>query len=293
MNKNLIVDLNNIAIVKRYGMFSAKETMRTKRPYYIPTMFNSIIKDILNTVQRLKCKSIMLTHDTKGSLKWRKSIYPQYKVKETVNDDVYREDTYTVIDLVTAWFEECTAAAYIECNTAEADDIISVWTRSNAGHDIIMSTDKDYIQLVGNNTDLYNPVTKEYRQTEDAAYELFLKCFRGDKSDNIPNIYPRLRETVIKDAYSDTIARMNLMHDKNPNGETVYDLYERNNQLMNLRRIPKHVEDDIIESILPKLNRTTRFNEVKSRSWVGQNVGETAHTDIFGIVALSTPCIIY
>lgn len=79
----------------------------------------------------------------------------------------------------------------------EADDVIS-WLSSNIeGEKIIVSTDKDMLQLINSDIKVYNPNTKkiidlnnfeETTQLKCPKDYFFYRCFTGDKSDNIPGI---------------------------------------------------------------------------------------------------------
>jgi 5'-3' exonuclease len=80
----------------------------------------------------------------------------------------------------------------------EADDIVSYICRFTAGNKTIISVDKDFLQLVNDNTTLYDPIRKvEYNAQnfeEKTGYKntidwLTAKCITGDKSDNVPGIY--------------------------------------------------------------------------------------------------------
>lgn len=78
----------------------------------------------------------------------------------------------------------------------EADDVISYICLETSGEKVIISVDKDFLQLVGNNVTLYDPIRKkEFRIDtfeEDTGWPrsfwLDAKCLLGDKSDNVPGV---------------------------------------------------------------------------------------------------------
>lgn len=82
----------------------------------------------------------------------------------------------------------------------EGDDVIyearEVWRRMEAGNVVIISEDKDFVQMVDDNTTLYRPVSRmrvEHRSFEDSIgvprdRYLLYKSLCGDKSDNISNV---------------------------------------------------------------------------------------------------------
>jgi hypothetical protein len=87
-------------------------------------------------------------------------------------------------------------------------------------------------------------------------YALFLKCVRGDKTDNIFSAYPGVREKGsskaigIREAYADREARgytwNNFMQQKwvdhNQQQQKVVERYEFNKRLIDLTQIPEEVK---------------------------------------------------
>lgn len=77
----------------------------------------------------------------------------------------------------------------------EADDVIAFLVRKSNkdAHNIILSTDKDYLQLVSeaDNVSLYDPVRKRYlTPNPDIGSFLVWRALHGDVSDCIPKIVP-------------------------------------------------------------------------------------------------------
>lgn len=79
----------------------------------------------------------------------------------------------------------------------EADDIVAFLCENLTGNKIIVSVDKDFLQLINPNTILYDPIRKEEYTVENFKEKtgwdntfnwLNAKCVQGDKSDNVPGI---------------------------------------------------------------------------------------------------------
>jgi len=79
----------------------------------------------------------------------------------------------------------------------EADDIVAYICKEDEGKKVIVSVDRDFIQLVNEDVTLYDPIRKiffEYSNFEKCTgyknvSEWFTaKCLTGDKSDNVPGI---------------------------------------------------------------------------------------------------------
>ena len=79
----------------------------------------------------------------------------------------------------------------------EADDIVAYICKEYEGTKVIVSVDRDFLQLINEDITLYDPIRKtyfEYSNFEECTgyknvSEWFTaKCLTGDKSDNVPGI---------------------------------------------------------------------------------------------------------
>ena len=100
-------------------------------------------------------------------------------------------------------------------------------------------------------------------------YALFMKCVRGDKSDNIFSAYPKIREkstskTIgITDAFNDRNEKgynwQSFMNStwKTPLGETkiVKECYELNKKIIDLNEIPEDIKIDLDKHIKDVLEK--------------------------------------
>lgn len=123
----------------------------------------------------------------------------------------------------------------------EADDIVAYICKSFDGQKMIVSVDKDFIQLIDSNTSLYDPIRKvEYNNTNlsaligyDSVDSWFtIKCLTGDKSDNVPGI-PKFGKAKIKKYLQGEIHLT----------ESEQEIYERNNSLFNLNKVMNNQEE--------------------------------------------------
>lgn len=207
------------------------------------------------------------------------------------------------------FIREKTNISVIDFKNAEADDIIGRFIKLHENDlNVIISSDNDYVQLLNDKVLIYNTmddriITKDgiigdknklikftlkdgkitvcktdpYVGKNDTAtpmndwidYALFMKCIRGDKSDNIFSAYPRVREksTVkvigIEDAFKDRIEKgynwQSFMNStwKTPLGETkvVKECYELNKKIIDLNEIPEELKIDLDKHIQEVLNK--------------------------------------
>lgn len=78
----------------------------------------------------------------------------------------------------------------------EADDIVAYICKTYGGSKVIVSVDRDFLQLINTDTILFDPIRKKefnYENFEEMTkYKhcdwLAVKCLQGDKSDNVPGI---------------------------------------------------------------------------------------------------------
>lgn len=120
----------------------------------------------------------------------------------------------------------------------EADDIVSYICRFTEGKKIIISVDKDFLQLVNSDVTLYDPIRKEEYTAENFKLKtgsdntsewLVLKSLIGDKSDNVPGVFGKVK------AQKFICGNITLTQEEE-------QIYNRNYNLFNLSRLS--YEDD-------------------------------------------------
>lgn len=125
---------------------------------------------------------------------FRNEIYPEYKA----NRDETPEDLGPQFPLV----KEATAAfdiPAIELEGYEADDLIAAYTRlarEQGKEVVIVSSDKDLMQLVGDGVRMFDPMKKKYIGPEEVVEKFGVtpdkvvpvQALAGDSTDNIPGV---------------------------------------------------------------------------------------------------------
>lgn len=167
------------------------------------------LKSLGYTVRTLNPTRVFIVFDGKSSTKKRKSILPTYKegrgqIKQNVNrlnESVSEEDPTASMKrqtLALLRYLETLPVTMISMEGLEADDIIAYLNKQvfTGTHCVISSTDKDFLQLVDENTQVWNP-KKKVLYDEKTVYDeigihpqsyMMYKLFMGDKSDNISGI---------------------------------------------------------------------------------------------------------
>jgi len=132
----------------------------------------------------------------------------------------------------------------------EADDCIAIATKQylkNPNNNIsIITSDTDYLQLAGDRVEIYNAKIKPVRtlknSTMKADMDLFVKIIIGDKSDNIPPVFPQKRgKAKAKQYYNEPeLFKEELKIYK------VEDVYERNRLLIDFNKIPQEYQNEVL-----------------------------------------------
>jgi 5'-3' exonuclease len=160
-------------------------------------------------IREIQPTQIYMVFDGMGSSQNRKNIIPEYKsgrnIQRITNWDVFEnleEEDDSKIDQIVriAQYLKTLPVNTISVDRAEADDIIAYLSQTLPKNDgdkaFIVSSDKDYIQLISPQIVVYRPIEKEY-YTERTVVEKFglpasnfilYKLLLGDSSDAVSGI---------------------------------------------------------------------------------------------------------
>ena len=183
---------------------------------------------------------------------WRRQVFPNYKAGRKANREKSEHNWELIFDILAKVKEEIKQFLpykVIELETAEADDIIAVLTRRIKEKILILSGDKDFIQLHNERIRQYNPVLNKFvGKDENPSLYIREHILRGDRSDGVPNVLSDdnvfiegrrqtpLSKKKIEAWVNEVVPTFTEEQQKN---------YERNRQLIDLNCIPKELEDNI------------------------------------------------
>ena len=221
-----------------------------------------------------------------GRHSWRREHFPQYKAARKTNRDADSRDwtqIFGCLDTIKSELREFFPYKYLEIDESEADDIIGVLARIATEKVMIISGDKDFIQLqVRDNVDQYSPITKKIVYDANPAKYLKEHILRGDSSDGVPNflsadnsIVDKIRQTPI------TKKKVELWVDQEPEdfcNEEQLRNYHRNMKLIDLRYTPSNIANQVGKQFneAPKGKRSDLLNffiERKLNNLI-ENIGE-------------------
>lgn len=174
------------------------------------------LRSVKNMVRDTNCTRAIVTWDGKGGSRRRRGIYAEYKAgrKPRVNrqfdfENVQESQANLQVQYAKVRrYLEMLGICQVEVEDCEADDIISVLCQYVYENEqkVIVSTDRDFYQLIGPRCIVYSPTKKLYYGIGDIKEEtgvlpcnyIFIKAICGDSSDNIFGIKNLGPKTVVK-----------------------------------------------------------------------------------------------
>ena len=190
-----------------------------------------------------------------GKDNWRKKVFPEYKANRRKNREDDPTDWKTLFELLHEMRDDISKYfpyKVMHVDEAEADDIIAVIVRELSEEPtLILSSDKDFIQLQKfDNVKQWSPLQKKFI-VGDPVESLFDKTIRGDTGDGVPNILSS-DDTLITEGKRQTPVRkknMELWRGKKPEdycNEAMLRNYHRNKTMVDLGETPKSICINII-----------------------------------------------
>ena len=191
---------------------------------------------------------------------WRREYFPHYKASRKSTRDTSPlnwTQIFECFDTIKSELKTTFPYKFIQIEGCEADDVIGVVSRNISGGEkvMIISSDKDFIQLHNKNVQQWSPVTKKIVNGEEPNKYLFEHILKGDKSDGIPNVLSDddsivngVRQKPITRKYIDNF----VMHNAHLNNRTDTEIrnFHRNENLIDLNKTPKELVDKIWREFL-------------------------------------------
>ncbi len=241
----LLFDLSNLLYHSAHRLYRGFE----RRPDAASLILNAAENHMREIYRQFHPQSFYFACD--DTVYWRKTLFPDYKA--------HRLETplKLLVRRVAEAFKQKHTKFCVQVAGAEADDVIYVATQILPGLKIIVSTDLDFLQLLSSSVKIFNPLEGRFRHLEHSKeFVLFMKCIRGDASDNIPASYPRVTEKRLKKAFSCPDERSLLLNTMLAGKVLVKDGFERNQQLVDFTHIPLEIQKNIQNRFHFSLNKS-------------------------------------
>lgn len=234
----MIIDGKNM-VLRNFHAFPIELSANGRSTNLIHGSFLELIRH----VDMYQAKNIVICWDNKSS--FRRTIYEGYKSKRKSS---MMESTYNAYMDQMELFRDglnLLPVYQIECDEVEGDDLVALSILSLTEPFMIISTDRDFWQLIQSDVSVFNPVTKKLftysnfkEQTGFPRPLVYLayKCLKGDSGDGVPSAWPRLKEvdaiayaTEMADTWTYKIERL-----KFPRRPEIEDQINRNYELVGL-----------------------------------------------------------
>jgi 5'-3' exonuclease len=189
---------------------------------------------------------------------WRKDIFPNYKQnrKQTRKNSNFDWDLFfKYYNIVLDEMFDVLPYHCLKFDKTEADDIIAVLVKNTDEDIMIVSSDKDMLQLqLGRkNVKQFSPAVRKQITLKTNKYSLIEHFIRGDASDGIPNILSDddvflCEDKRQKSISSNMIAEAEKMSRPElicPSSEALKK-YKRNIQLIDVNCIPDEIQEMIL-----------------------------------------------
>ena len=249
----ILVDMNQISLA---SMMMHLHMSKTKEPD------DSMVRHmILNSLRMYRTRfsseygELVLCHDSRHY--WRRDFFPEYKASRRKGREKSDLDWDAIFQCLNAIKEEIKINMPYKCLEvygAEADDIIGTLCATISEEIMIISGDKDFIQLQRfPNVKQFSPITKKTVNGANPGGYLKEHVFRGDSGDGVPNVLSP------DNTFTDGLRQRPLgkkkiaswmdhnFEDVAPNDEVKRN-YQRNRKLIDLTYTPDELSREIINT---------------------------------------------
>ena len=229
--------------------------------YMTASKFTSVDMDVirpavLNTLRMYRTKfvaefgELILCCDDRKT--WRKEIFPNYKAsrkKTRAATSIDWDNLYECLNVLKEELTEWFPYKLVQVEKAEADDIIAILVGLLNERTLILSSDKDFVQLHGFNVRQYSPMQKKFVEG-DAKWNLHEKIIKGDVCDGVPNIMSDDNVFVDEGRRQKPITKkkVDAWYELNPDMYCSSEMlrnYNRNKQLVDLGEVPESIRINI------------------------------------------------
>ena len=246
----IIIDMNQITVA---SLMMHLNMTKSKEPDE-----NIVRHMILNSVRMYRTQfneeygEVVLAYDSKHY--WRRDFFPNYKAsrrKGREKSDLDWDAIFEVLNKIKAEFKDNLPYKYLEVYGAEADDIIATLVKNKKEPIMIVSGDKDFIQLQKySDVKQYSPILKKYVNGYNPDTYIKEHILKGDTSDGVPNVLSP-DNTFVDGLRQKPLTKKKIENWLDANIDDLPDEvkrnYQRNETLISLDKIPSELETEINE----------------------------------------------
>ena len=230
---------------------------------------------------------------------WRRDYFPNYKAnrkKDREQSEYDWGEIFTLLNKIKVEIKKNFPYKVIEIYGAEADDIIATLvkfeTKWDTDKNLIVSSDKDFIQLHNTSVEQFSPVSKKMINGKDPLLYIREHILKGDRSDGVPNILSpddtftenKRQKPMRKTVINELLEEMNRFEPeklfllaKCPRDTWIRN-WQRNETLIDLAKIPDDIRGEILQEFrnIKTAERVMLFNYFvkKKLNNLMQNIGD-------------------
>ena len=249
----ILVDMNQISLA---SMMMHLHMSKIKEPDG-----NMVRHMILNSLRMYRTRfssefgELVLCYDSKHY--WRRDYFPEYKFGRRKSREKSSHDwdaIFLCLNEIKDELKDNMPYKFLEVYGAEAADIIGTLCATISEEIMIISGDKDFIQLQRfPNVKQFSPITKKTVNGTNPGGYLKEHIFKGDSSDGVPNVLSP------DNTFTDGLRQRPLgkkkiaswmeheFDDVAPNDEVKRN-YQRNRKLIDLTYTPEELTREIINT---------------------------------------------
>ena len=239
------------------------------------------LRSIGYTINMFQPTRVIIVFDGKGGSSRRRKIYPEYKqnrktkyrVNRTYDFASQEDEKQNMIMQLQRVVEylDLLPVTVLSYDNIEADDTIGYLCKQvlKESEVVVMSTDKDFLQLANGKTKIWSP-TKKKLYDEHAVFEEFgitaknyiwYRVIDGDKSDNISGVKGLGLKTIRKKLPFLTENKIFNIEDITKVLPESSEIIDRNYRLMQLQEvdISGSTKSRILQKIRQPINRLVKF----------------------------------
>lgn len=184
----LIVDGNNMA-------YRAMHTMSLSHNGVDVGIMYGMLRMLYAAVQQFNPSSVAVCFDG-GTPAYRRLLLPSYKAHRMRSEDIDWDNAFWQMMIMRQVALPYHGIQTLWGRNVEADDLMAAAARLSTEPVILLTTDDDLLQCVGDKAKLFNPSKKKLYTIDNFEEELgvppytwlFYKALIGDSSDGVPGI---------------------------------------------------------------------------------------------------------
>ena len=184
---------------------------------------------------------------------WRREYFPEYKHsrrKSRGTDDKNWDIIFNCLNTIKEEIKSNMPYKSVEVYGAEADDVIATLCSESSNEVMILSGDKDFIQLQKfPNVKQYSPITKKMINGMNPDDYLKEHVLKGDTSDGVPNVLSP-DNTFVDGIRQRPLSKKKIatmVEGDFPNDEVKRN-YQRNKKLIDLTCSPDELRSEILDT---------------------------------------------